>query len=432
MAYLMQVWHMKILFLSHYFPPEVNAPATRTYEHCKKWVEMGHEVTVVSCVPHHPMGEAYPGNKNRLYHVEYKDGIRAIKLLTYITANEGFVKRTLNYVFYMVMAILAAPFLGKADIVISTSPQFFNGLAGYFVSRIKGARWLLEIRDLWPESIVAVGALQNKRVVAILEAIEQFVYRKADHIVPVTNTFKPHILERGGTEAKTTVIRNGVDLNLFAAGDPDEGYARKIGIEGKFVASYLGTHGMAHGLDTIIEAAELLRERKDIVFLMAGDGAERKRLERNIEARKLSNVIVLGQLPKADMPKLWSVSDVSLVLLRKLDLFLAVIPSKIFESMAMKKPIVLGVRGESEEIIREAGAGLVIEPENASQLAQAIERLSSSPELCRQLGECGSRHVGVHFDRAELARRYEEIFVTMIDNRVGDINGKFREAHKRS
>lgn len=404
---------MRILFLSHYFPPEVNAPATRTYEHCKKWVEMGHEVTVVSCVPHHPMGKAYPGYKNKLYYVEYQDGIRAIKLLTYITANEGFVKRTFNYVFYMVMAILAAPFLGKADVVISTSPQFFNGLAGYFVSRIKRARWLLEIRDLWPESIVAVGALKNKRAIAMLEAIERFVYRKADHIVPVTNAFKKHILERGGTEEKTTVIRNGVDMNLFAAAEPDVEYAREIGVEGKFVASYVGTHGMAHGLDTIIEAAEILREREDIVFLMAGDGAERLRLQGEIKARNLPNIIMLGQLPKADMPKLWSVSNASLVLLRKLDLFLTVIPSKIFESMAMKKPIILGVRGESEDIINDGGSGLTIEPENAIELAKAVEELSDSPSLCRQIGESGLSHVGAHFDRGELACRYESILVTM-------------------
>ena len=165
---------MKILFLSHYFPPEVNAPATRTYEHCKRWVEQGHEVTVISCVPHHPMGKAYPGYHNRWWFEENKDGIRAIKIKTYITANEGFLKRTLNYVIYMMMAILIAPFLPKTDVVISTSPQFFNGLAGYFVSRIKRVPWLLEIRDLWPESILAVGAIKNKYLIGCLEWLEGF------------------------------------------------------------------------------------------------------------------------------------------------------------------------------------------------------------------------------------------------------------------
>ena len=407
---------MRILFLSHYFPPEVNAPATRTYEHCKQWVKMGHEVTVISCVPHHPMGKAYPGYKNKLIHTEYKDGIKAIKVFTYITANEGFVKRTFNYVFYMLMVILAAPFLAKADVVISTSPQFFNGLAGYFVSRIKRAPWLLEIRDLWPESIVAVGAISNPRVIALLEGIERFIYRKADHIVPVTYSFKTHIERCGGSADKITVIRNGVDLSFFADRPADEIYAEQIGVSGKFVASYVGTHGMAHGLDTIIEAAELLREREDIAFLMAGDGAERQRLTAEVVARKLKNVILLGQLPKADMPRLWSVSGASLVLLKKQDLFLTVIPSKIFESMAMKKPIILGVQGESCDIITEAKSGLPIEPENATELAAAVARLADNPDLCRELGESGATYVAEHFDRSVLATRYEGILAKLVAN----------------
>lgn len=404
---------MKILFLSHYFPPEVNAPATRTYEHCKQWVKDGHEVTVISCVPHHPMGKAYPGYSNKLVHVEYKDGIKAIKILTYITANEGFAKRTFNYVFYMLMAILVAPFLSKADVVISTSPQFFNGLAGYFVSRMKRAKWVLEIRDLWPESIVAVGAIKNEKIIKALEAVESFIYRKADHIVPVTNAFRKHILERGGRDDRITVIRNGVDLGFFAEQPVDEAFAESIGVKGKFVAAYVGTHGMAHGLDVILEAAEKLRERDDIVFLTAGDGAERARLEQEATRRGLKNVIMLGQLPKEKMPALWSITSVSLVLLKKLDLFLTVIPSKIFETMAMKKPIILGVRGESQEIIDAAGSGVCIEPENADELAQAIVKMADSPDYCRQLGEAGKVCVAAEFDRTVLAKRFESVFLNL-------------------
>ena len=404
---------MKILFLSHYFPPEVNAPATRTWEHCKQWVAMGHEVTVVSCVPHHPMGKAYPGYKNKLVHVEYKDGIKAIKVLTYITANEGFLKRTFNYVFYMLMVTLLAPFLSRTDVVISTSPQFFNGLAGYFVSRIKRAPWLLEIRDLWPESIVAVGAITNPRIIAALEWIERFVYRKADHVVAVTNAFKTHILAHGGREGRVTVIRNGVDLGFFSHRERDTDYARELGVEGKFVAAYVGTHGMAHGLDVLVETAEKLCDRDDIVILTAGDGAERKRLEQAVQQRGLTNIKMLGQLPKSDMPRLWTITDASLVLLRKLDLFLTVIPSKIFESMAMKKPVILGVRGESQEIIEAAGAGITIEPENADELAAAILRLADSPALGVEYGESGHAYVAEHFDRQRLATTFEQILVNL-------------------
>ena len=406
---------MRILFLSHYFPPEVNAPAARVYEHCKQWVKMGHEVTVVSCVPHHPMGKAYPGYKNKLVHIEYIEGIKSVKVLTYITANEGFVRRIFNYFFFMIMTVLVAPFLPKSDVVISTSPQFFNGLSGYFVSRIKRCPWLLEIRDLWPESIVALGVIKSPKLIATLESVERFIYLKADFIVPVTNAFKTHILARGGRADRIEVIPNGVDLDFFSERPREETYAESLGVKDKFVVSYVGTHGMAHGLEIIIEAAELLRQREDIVFLMVGEGSERRGLVDEIAKRKLTNILILGQLPKEDMPMLWSVSAVSLVVLRKLDLFLSVIPSKIFESMAMKKPIILGVEGESKEIIKKAGAGIAIEPGNAAELAVAITRLADSPALCDEYGERGSEYVAAHFDRHVLAQRYEKKLRTLCE-----------------
>ena len=407
---------MNILFLSHYFPPEVNAPATRTYEHCKEWVRQGHKVTVISCVPHHPMGKVYPGYKNRFYYQEEKDGIKAIKILTYVTANEGFAKRTFNYVFYMLMAILISPFVGKADVVISTSPQFFNGLAGYFVSRIKRAAWLLEIRDLWPESILAVGAIKNQSVIKLLEGIERFVYRKADFIVPVTHAFKTHIINNGGKESQIEVIRNGVDLGLFNPTSRDEDYAEELGLSGKFVASYVGTHGMAHGLDVVIEAAEKLKDNPDIAFLLVGEGAEKARLKEERDARGLTNLVMLDQQPKDKMPLIWSVSDVSLVLLRKLDLFLTVIPSKIFESMAMGKPIIMGVAGEARGIVEKGQAGICIEPENADELVGAVLELKNNSQQYGETAESAKKFVASEFDRTKLARQYLEILYQIQDN----------------
>ncbi len=371
---------------------------------------------MISCVPHHPMGKAYPGYRNRFLQTEYKDGIRAIKVLTYITANEGFVKRTLNYVFYMLMAIIVAPFLPRADIVISTSPQFFNGLAGYFVSRLKRCAWVLEIRDLWPESIVAVGAIKNQRIIKLLEAIERFAYRKADHIVAVTYAFRRHILAHDGRDDAISVIRNGVDLEFFEPRPKDNDYARLLGIESKFVAAYVGTHGMAHGLDLLIDAAERLRARADIAILLAGDGAERSRLEAEIARRNLTNIQLLGQLPKSDMPRLWSITDASLVVLKKLDLFLTVIPSKLFESMAMRRPIILGVAGESAELLQESGAGIVIEPGNLDQLVEAILQLADSSQLASELGDQGRVYVETHFNRQVLADRFEQLLIATLHN----------------
>jgi glycosyltransferase involved in cell wall biosynthesis len=397
---------MKILFLSHYFPPEVNAPASRTFEHCREWAAQGHEVTVVTCAPNHPRGRVYDGYRNRLWQWDERDGIRIVRLWTFISANEGFLKRTLNYVSFMVSAIVAAPFLPKADIVLTTSPQFFNGLAGHFVSRLKRAPWLLEIRDLWPESILVVGAITNQSVIRFLEWLELFAYRKADRIVPVTDAFKRYMVEKGIAREKITVIKNGVDLTRYQPAPANAAVRAEIGLEGKFVASYVGTHGMAHHLETVLEAAKLLRHRPDVAFLLIGDGAERARLLGMKEAAGLDNVVMLPQQPKERMPALWAASDISLVLLKKSDLFKTVIPSKIFESMAMERPIVLGVEGEAAEIVQAAGAGICIEPENAAALAAAVEDLAGDALRRAKIGRSAREFVATHFDRTILAQRY--------------------------
>ncbi|MEO7862831.1 MAG: glycosyltransferase family 4 protein, partial [Nitrospirales bacterium] len=287
---------------------------------------------------------------------------------------------------------------------------FFNGLAGYLVSRLKRVPWILEIRDLWPESIVAVGAITNRPVIRLLEGMELFAYRKADHLVVVTDAFKAHMMKRGIVSKKVTVIKNGVDFSLYKK--PPHGsrdLSRELGLEDKFVASYFGTHGMAHHLETVLEAAHELREWKGIVFLLVGDGAERSRLVTMRDEMKLSNVVLLDQQPKKKMPELWSLSGVSVVLLKKSALFKTVIPSKIVESMAMERPVILGVEGESAELVLSAGGGICIEPESSKDLAMQVLKLYRDPMLRQELGSSGRRYVLEHFDRQVLARRFADV-----------------------
>jgi glycosyltransferase involved in cell wall biosynthesis len=412
---------MKVLFLSHYFPPEVNAPASRTYEHCREWVRSGHQVTVVTCAPNHPRGVVYPGYCNRLWQRETREGIDIVRVGTYITANEGFLRRSVGYISFLIACVCAAPFLPRADVLVTTSPQFFNGLAGYPVRLIKRIPWVLEIRDLWPESVLAVGAVRNRLLIRLLSALELFAYRSCDHIVPVTEAFRRYILGRGIAADKISVVRNGVDLGFYDGDDADPRALRaSLGLEGKFVVSYVGTHGMAHGLETVLEAAARLREHPHIAFLLVGDGAERRRLLAMRDQQGLGNVTMLEQQPKECMPQIWALSDASLVLLRKLPLFETVIPSKIFESMAMRKPIILGVNGEAREIVTEAQAGLVVEPENSASLAAAVLQLAQDPVLTRRLGENGRRHVAAHFDRRVLARRFESVLLAAQGLRTGE------------
>lgn len=391
----------------------MNAPATRTYEHCRQWVRDGHQVTVVTCAPNHPQGRVYEGYRNRIYQREAKDGINVVRVWTFVTANEGFLKRTLNYISYLCSAVLVSLFLPKADIVLSTSPQFFNGLAGYLVSKMRRTPWVLEIRDLWPESIVAVGAIKSPVIISLLEWIERFAYRKADWIVPVTDSFKTYMLAKGIEARKITVVKNGVDLAQYAPRDGASALAEELGVEGKFVVSYFGTHGMAHHLQTILHAAHRLNGSKNIIFMMVGDGAERRALLQMRDDMALGNVMMLDQQPKSRMRDFWALSDISLVLLKKSDLFKTVIPSKIFESLAMTKPIILGVEGESADLLRAANAGICIEPEQADELAAGVLELYQNLEQCQQLGRNGRRYVMEHFDRIVLARKLASVLETV-------------------
>ena len=397
---------MHILFLTHYFPPEVNAPASRTYENARRWVRDGHHVTVITCAPNHPKGIIYAGYKNRLWQWDEKDGIRILRVKTYLSANKGFARRILNYLSYMISATVFCALVSKADRVVSTSPQFFCGLAGLLVSRIHRCPWVLEIRDLWPESIITVGAIQNRWIIRILEGIESFMYRKADHIVAVTHSFKKHICKRGIEANKITVITNGADLTLFQPGSKHNNVRDELGLKDEFVVSFIGTHGMAHGLETVLKTAEMLRSRKDIVFLLVGDGAERDNLLKSKNAMKLNNVIMLQQQPKERMPEFLAASNACMVLLKKSDLFKTVIPSKIFEAMAMERPIILGVDGESRKIIEDSGCGVFIEPENAEQLRDTIEKMSMNNAWTKSLGKAGFHFVRKHFSREYLSKKY--------------------------
>jgi glycosyltransferase involved in cell wall biosynthesis len=369
-------------------------------------VKAGHKVTVITCAPNHPNGIIYPGYKNRIYQWDELDGIRILRVKTYLSANKGFLKRTLNYVSYMVSATLWSPLVKDVNVVVSTSPQFFCGYSGYIVSRLKRCRWVLEIRDLWPESIIAVDAITNRKVISLLEYLETFMYRNADRIITVTDSFKVHIMGRGINPKRISVVKNGADLERFSPLPKQNAFREQHGLNGKFVASYIGTHGMAHGLNTIFRAAELLKDQSRIVFLLVGDGAERKSLLKQKETRKLDNVVMLPQQERSKMPEIIAASDVNLVLLKKTNLFKTVIPSKIFEAMAMERPIVLGVEGESKSIVEEGECGLCIEPENADELVDMLLKLCGSSEMTAGLGKNGRRFVEKYFNRDVLASDY--------------------------
>ena len=398
---------MKILFLSDNFPPEVNAPASRTFEHCKAWVESGHQVTVITCAPNFPKGRVYEGYKNRLWSREELDGIQVIRVWSYITANEGFLKRILDYVSFMFSASIAGLFVKRPDVIVGTSPQFFTACAAWFLGLVRRRPYVFELRDLWPESIRAVSAMKESRLLDWLEKLELFLYRKAAMVISVTDSFKRNLIDRGVDGEKIHVITNGVDLSRFQPMEKDAELSEQLGLANRYVAGYVGTHGLAHALETIIEAGRLLQERgrgDEFRLILLGEGARKQALRQIAEDAGVSNVLFLDSVPKAEVPRYWSVLDASIIHLKATPLFETVIPSKLFESMGMGLPVLHGVQGESAQIVRDTGAGIVFESENAEALADTLIRLREDAKLQADLRAC-CLEGAQQYERNQLAGR---------------------------
>ena len=400
---------MRILFLTDNFPPEVNAPASRTYDHVQEWSKAGHEITVITCVPNFPKGKVYAGYRNRLYQVEFLEGIKVIRVWSYIAENKGFVKRTLDYISYSITSFLAGLFQ-KTDIIIATSPQFFTALSGRTLSFWKRKPWIMEVRDLWPESIKTVGAMHDNVFIRYFEWEEMRCYRSARKIVVVTDSFKRTLVERGIFPGKIAVVKNGANRELFKPLPKDEELVKSLGLAGKKIIGYIGTHGMAHKLDFILHCAKDLQNETNYHFLFIGSGAEKDNLLKMKEELHLKNVTMLDSIPKSQVSRYISILDIALINLRKSPLFKTVIPSKIFENAGMEIPILMGVEGEAQEIIEKYGAGFCFEPEDENDFLSKLSLLLNDSVLYTQCKE-GCRRLSEDFDRKKLAAEMLDIIV---------------------
>lgn len=371
---------MRILFFSDHFPPEGNAPASRLWEHATRWAAAGHRVTVVTSFPNWPEGRIHAGYRNAWRQVEVIEGIRVVRVWTFITCGDGFGLRSLDYLSYMVTSILAALREPLPDVVVGTSPPFFAAVAAWFTGALRGRPFVFELRDLWPASILPADIGVPGTLRRVLEAVELFLYRKARAVVAVTESFRDDLVRRGIPAGKIHVIRNGVDPNRYSPRPRDRAVAERLGLQDTFVVAYLGTFGVAQGLGTVVDAAERLRDRPGIVFLLAGSGPEWPRLRRRVDAARLDNVRFLDRQPKERMPELWSCCDVCVVPLRDEPVFASVIPSKIFEAMGMGVPLLLSTpEGEATGIVRALNCGRVVPPADPAALADAIHRLAGMP-----------------------------------------------------
>ncbi len=412
--------HVKILYVSQYFPPEMGAPSARASELAMHWARAGHQVSVLTGFPNHPTGVVPPEWRGRLRHLVYNEKLGDVDVFrTWLWAlpNRKAHERMRNYASFCLSAALRGLTIPRPDVVIATSPQLLVGLSGFWLGSARRIPFVFEVRDLWPESLTAVGIGSEDSVLhRTLARVARLLYDRADRVVVVTPAFQNRLTEFWGVPSeKISVVENGVETGTFspsASGDSD--LRQQLRLEGKFVASYIGTMGNAHGLETLLDAAQRLQQNPNIVFLLIGEGAEKQKIQAAAESRCLTNVRFVDQQPREKIPAFILASDVCLVLLKRTDVFKTVIPSKMLEFMSCSRPVILGVEGQAQAILEEAGAGLVIEPENSEALAQAIQYVAQNPKIAEAFGRRGREYILQKYSRARTAQKYIDVLESVI------------------
>lgn len=402
---------MKIVIVTHYFPPEIGAPQSRLSDIARKFAE-SEEVVVVTGMPNHPTGVVHEGYKHKIRSEEYTDGYKILRSWVYATPNEGFVKKTFGHLSFMISSILFnLRRIGRADIVLVSSPTFFAIFSAYFVAKIKRAKFVLEIRDLWPGIFIELGVLTNKYIISVLSKLEMYFYEKCDLLVVVTEGFKDNIVSRGISPDKVFVVRNGADISKFNTSAGNRNYRTGLKVtESQVIVLYSGAHGISHGLDSVIKAAGLLADRKDIIFVFVGEGAKKAELVE--QAAGLDNVMFMPAARREAMPDIIFSSDICLAPLKNIPLFSTFIPSKIFEYMACSRPVIGCLSGEPAKILEEAGQ-FVVEPEQPKLLADCITKLADDPNLRQKKGLEGRLFVESNFNRDLLSERYLSLIRTI-------------------
>jgi glycosyltransferase involved in cell wall biosynthesis len=397
----------------------MGAPAARVSELAQHWTAAGHDVQVLTGFPNHPDGIVRPEYRRHLRRLVYRENIGEVKVLrSWLLPfpNRKAYERILNYSSFCASAAITGSFLEQPEVVIASSPQLLVGLAGWWTARLKRSRFVLEVRDLWPESLAAVGAGEpGSSLYWALSRIAGFLYRQADHIVVVTPAFREYLTRYWQLPAeKISVVTNGVETKLFAPRKPDDEVRQVLNAQGRFVVSFIGTLGVAHGLEALIGAAERLETaHPDILFAIVGDGAERERLVSVAREKKLSNVRFMPQQPHEKIPGYIAASDVCLTLLKKSEVFETVIPTKMLEFMSCAKPVIVGVGGQAKQIVEHSRAGICIEPENVDELCKAILKLRSDAWLRDEFGKNGREYIRNNFSRERTAVDYLEILARL-------------------
>ena len=401
---------MRILLICHFFPPEIGAPQVRLSSLAKTWAADGDHVTVLTGMPNYPTGVVPPEYRGSIRRKERRDNYQVVRTWLYATPNEGVVRRTIGHLSFMLSSVLlGGPSTGRADVVIVSSPTLFSIAAGWLLARFKHARFVVEIRDLWPAALIELGILTNRWLIGLLERFELAAYAAADLVVVTSEGFRNNLVQRGVSPSKVHTVLNGVTLNNFQPGiTADASLRARLGAnESDCLVLYAGTHGLQQGLPDIVDAAKILAE-ESVHFAFVGEGAEKQRLAQRVAELGLRNVILAPSVPHEEVPRLLAAADICLLIQRSVPLFSISIPAKMSEYLAAQKPVIGAVAGETARLLREAG-GVVVPPEDSSALAEAVRELAANHQKREQMGNQGRLYVEQFFDRTVLAREYRKL-----------------------
>lgn len=410
---------MRILYLSQYFPPEVGATQTRAYEMARYMVETGHKVTVITEIPNHPSGVIPLEYRGRFFERADLDGIEVIRVWVKTSPTKNFLNRMLFYLSYMINAVLFGLFLARDryDLIYASSPPLFVGGSALALSYLKRLPLFFEVRDLWPDFAVALGELSHPLFISLARKLEWTCYRRARAIIVVTKSYADRLTQRGVPSRKLVVIPNGANLDLFQyRPDGRQRLREELKLGDKFVAIYAGIHGIAQGLETIIEAAHQLEEQSDVHFLMVGEGPQKADLMALASDYQLHNLTWVPERPRENIPDYLSTADVALVLLRDIEEFRGVLPSKMFDAWACQRPVILSVPGEAHQLLDLSQGGLYISPDNPARLVEAIQKLKDNPQKRHLMGSSARTFTERHYSRQVQAGKLVQLIERLSPN----------------
>jgi len=407
---------MRVLIVTQYFPPETGGTSNRLISIARGLCEAGHDVHVIAEKPNHPEGIIRKDYRGGVFEERTYEGIPVTYTWVYTHPEKNFLRRLLFYGSFMVMAALAAlRTKGSFDVVLASSPPLFVGLSGWFAARMKKAKFVFDVRDIWPKVAVAMGALTNPTIIRFAEAIEQFIYRRADGITAVTDSFCDHIRETVGEGTPMQRVMNGTMPEVFQKDERREEVRERLGVEMKFVVTYAGNLGLAQGLPHILDAAEKLQGEDRVEFVMLGSGAVKSDLVGDAEQRGLTNIQFRDRVPLEEAAAHMAASDALLVPLEDHEIYQQFIPSKLFDSMASGRPLLLSVDGEARSILEDAEAGLYYPAEDGDALADRVRWLLNHPEKAEAMGRRGQEHAQSHCTRSAQAQKLTSFLEEIVE-----------------